>query len=325
MKTTPALLIAIGFITASPSLAQQSNPNASPAQTAQSSQQEEVLKNGTIIVLKDLGLGESIIVEKIKSSRCDFDVSLNGLKQLKTAGVPDGVISAMLSAKSAAKGRGEAVQVADPNDPNSPHEPGIWLLEEVDGKPKMTQLEPSVYTQSKSGVGFFIQFGETVKNRAVMRSAHSEIVTTNRQPTFYFYFERTQSGLSDSHGATSPNEYVLAQFEVVEKDNQRRLVMSSLNAYSGGQHGTESRAIRSFTFQKLAPGIYKVMPKENLADGEYGFFYGGNTGGGKVFDFGVKGSFEPKAETELTDTQDQKPKKRGIKSLFQKNPITPKE
>lgn len=303
------LLLASGLAVVSPVPAAETALRPNPASPAE---QEEVLTNATIIELKELGLGESLIVEKIKTSRCNFDVSINGLKQLKSAGVSDAVIGAMLSAKSAAKANDGAVAAPanDSNDPNSPHEPGIWLYEENDGTPRMTKLEPSVYSQSKTGVGFFMQFGQTVKNQAVIRSAHAEIETTNRRPVFYFYFEKTESGLSDArHNATSPNEYILSQFEVSEKDNARRLVMGSINAYSGTESGAEGKSVRSFSFQKLAPGVYKVTPKEDLANGEYGFYYGqmgglGALGGGKVFDFRVKGL----AETESNLGTDKKPK-----------------
>ena len=45
--------------------------------------------------------------------------------------------------------------------------------------------------------------------------------------------------------------------------------MGQLNAYSGGQSGADSKSVRSITFDKLAPGIYKVTSKEDLANGEY--------------------------------------------------------
>lgn len=312
MKTIAAsvLLIFIGFVTSLPAWAEQTG---------------EVLNNASIIELKQAGFGEGFIVDKIKSSPGDFDMSLAGLKQLKAAGIPDVVLSAMLPAKSPAKGNGDPVAVepsADPNDPKSPHEAGIWLYEESTGKPQMIQLEPSVYSQSKSGVGFFMQYGQTVKGKAVIRSAHAGITTANRQPVFYFYFEHTQSGLSDFHGATSPNEYILAQFEVAANDNERRLVMSSINAYTGGASGTESQSVRSFAVQKLAPGIYKVSPKEALSDGEYGFFYGSNQGGGKVFDFGVQGSPGTEPMPPVVETMPQDSKKHRFKDFFQKKTDT---
>jgi hypothetical protein len=283
--------------------------------------QEEALNNAAVIELKQLGLGENVVVEKIKSSRCEFDVTLSGLKQLKAAGVSDSIIAAMLTAKPQGKAVAETVaaQPIDPNDPKLPHEAGIWIYEENTGKAKMTQLEPSVYSQNKTGAGIFAQFGETVKRQGVVASAHAGITTSNRQPVFYFYFERTQAGLSDSHSsATSANEYILAQFEVVEKENQRRLVMGSMNAFVGSENGAEGKSIRSFGFEKLAPGIYKVIPKEILPSGEYGFYYSAQTGSGKVFDFGVQGSPETEPKPVVVEKAVDSPKKGGFKNPFKK-------
>jgi len=304
---TAILLTALALAAAPLALAAEQAPIASPSTTTPSGQ-GEVLNNASIIELQKLGLGEGVILQKIKGSRCAFDVSVDGLKQLKAAAVPDSVIGAMLSANSASTGNAAPPEPpVDANNPQSPHEAGIWLYEEPSAKPKMTQLEPSVYSQTKTGSGMLSQFGVTQKRLAVIRSAHAEIETANRRPTFYFYFERTQAGLSDArNSATSPNEYVLAQFEVIEKDNQRRLLMGQMNAYSGSVTGPEDRAVRSFGFQKLAPGSYKVTPKDDLASGEYGFFYGGNSGGGRVFDFRVKGSPETEPAPPVPDNQNTK-------------------
>lgn len=319
-RSPTLLIVALSLMAALFAPADEPSSKPTPAKPAQ---QEEVLNNAAVIELKGLGLGESLIVDKIKTSRCDFDVSINGLKQLKAAAVPDAVISAMLAAKpgGAANGAVAIEPPADPDDPKSPHEAGIWLCEQVPGKTKMTKLEPSVYSQAKTGVAIFASFGQSVKSRAVLGSAHAEIQVTNRQPVFYFYFEKTQSGLSDtSRSATSPNEYILAQFEVKEKDNQRSLVMGQMNAYSGGQSGADSKSVRSIGFEKLAPGIYKVSPKEDLANGEYGFFYAANStmgaygagaSGGKVFDFAVQG--DPETEPKAPATDDKKASKTKAK------------
>jgi hypothetical protein len=316
MKTISALLIALNCLIALPSIAEQSAPASVATQPP-----EEVLDNASVIELKQFSLGESVTVEKIKTSRCNFDMSVSGLKQLKAAGISEAVIAAMLSMKSGnGSTRLATTQTADPNDPNAPHEAGIWLYEDNGGKPKMTQLEPSVYSQTKSGIGLFMQFGQTIKQKTLIRGAHAELTTTNRQPTFYFYFEHTQAGLSDNNGATSPNEYTLAQFEL-ENDNQRSLVMSSLNAYSGMQHGADGKAVRSFDYQKLSPGIYKLSPKQDLADGEYGFFYAGTSrdaSGGKVFDFGIKGSSDTEAEAPVAQDNPPTKKTNAFKDIFKR-------
>ena len=142
-------------------------PSSKPT-PARPPQQQEVLNNAAIIDLKGLGLGENVIVDKIKTSRCDFDVSIDGLKQLKAAAVPDVVISAMLAAKPGAAANGAVVIEPPPTQtiPNRLTKAGIWLCAEQFGKIKMKKLEPSVYSQAKSGAGLFMQFGATMKTKA---------------------------------------------------------------------------------------------------------------------------------------------------------------
>ena len=267
----------------------------------------DALDNAAVIELQKLGLGDAVIIDKIKASRGHFDVGLDGLKQLKTAGVSDEVIRTMIGATSSGQITGGQSGTADANDPKSPHDAGIWLFEEKEGKGKMTLLEPSVYSQTKHGVAIFAQYGQTAKSEAILRSAHASLQTANHRPVFYFYFEVSKTSLSSANSAiTSPNEFVLAEFKKDEKNNLRKLVVGQFNAYTGGQVGPEDKSVRSFDFEKIAAGIYKVQPKTDLAGGEYGFFYAGPTAGygGKILDFGFVGS----ADTDPKKASGKEPK-----------------
>lgn len=297
------MLITISVGVTVPKLRAEQSPTGGPSSISQG--QEETLNNASIFELVKLGLGESLVVDKIKTSRCNFDVSITGIKQLKSGNVPDGVISAMLGAAKGIAGRLNEGS-GNPNDPKSPHDAGIYYYDDSSEKAKLTKAEPSVYSQQKMGVAIFAAYGQSAKNKAVLHPANATLRTTNRKPVFYFYFENTKSGLGEtSNVATSPNEFVLAQFESKEKDNLRQLVIGRFNAYSGSQFGPEDKAIRGFDYEKVAPGIYKVCPKQDLASGEYGFFYGGQAGSaGKVFDFAIQGS----PETEPRPAADKKTK-----------------
>src|SRR5262249_44173753 len=101
----------------------------------------EVLNNASIVELQGLNLGDAVIIGKIKTSKCNFDTSLNGLKELKAAKVSPAVIEAMLATKStSAPAPATAAPVASGNlnDPLAPHPGGVWLLQEADGKKTMT-------------------------------------------------------------------------------------------------------------------------------------------------------------------------------------------
>jgi hypothetical protein len=73
----------------------------------------EILNNASITELISIGLGDSVLVDKIKSSQCNFDVTLDGLKQLKTSKVSDTVISAMIVKASSGNSNDYAVTIPD--------------------------------------------------------------------------------------------------------------------------------------------------------------------------------------------------------------------
>lgn len=73
-------------------------PSRMAAQTV--NQAQNALTNQDVIDLLNTGLSYDIVVAKIKSSPCNFDTSPSALKDLKTAGVSDAVILAMVQASA---------------------------------------------------------------------------------------------------------------------------------------------------------------------------------------------------------------------------------
>lgn len=267
---------------------------------------EEPLTNATVIELHQMGFGEEVLVEKILSSPSRFDVSLEGLRALKEAGVPQSVIAEMIAVDSGGtNGVGAAASQpeGDPNDPLTYHPAGIYLFREDAEDSHLVEIEPSVYTQAKSG-GFLkhaFSYGiAKIKSKAILPGTSARLQIRDRRPTFYFYFEETESGLSyQNHATTSPGEFILAEFDVKEKKNHRQLVVAQANAF-GAQSGALDKTVRLFDYEEVAEGIFRVTPQRPLSPGEYAFYYAGGTplptygyvgtsgGSGKVFDFGIR-------------------------------------
>lgn len=258
----------------------------------------EVLTNDKVVAMVKAGLPPSVVVSKIRTSKSNFNTNTEELIRLQQSQVPTEIINAMVeasshtSATSSSLGAGDVLKT-DPNDPASAHEAGIYLFEEKDGQRKMTQLEPSISKQTKSG-GFLtsaLTYGVAkIKFRAALAGANATLQLTTPRPVFYFYFEAKNAGLStSSYYATNPNEFVLVQFNT--KSNGREVTVSQQNVF-GGQSGAMDKSSRAFKSEKLAAGVYKVTPEIDLADGEYGFYNaagsGGPSGGAKIFDFGIK-------------------------------------
>ncbi len=58
----------------------------------------DVLTNDAVVTMVKAGLGDDIILDKIKTSQGQFDLSAAGLVRLKESGVSDAVIKAMMAA-----------------------------------------------------------------------------------------------------------------------------------------------------------------------------------------------------------------------------------
>ena len=260
------------------------------------------LNNEDVIQMLALGLTDDVVIDKIHAAPAtDFDTSIEGLKTLKAAKVSDSVIRAMINPHPAPASPAGAIKEpaapADPNDPNSPHDPGIYMYAKGKNGLQLTMLEPTVYSQGKSG-GLFksaMTYGiAKMKWKAVVKGSHSNIKTADRGVAFYFYFEESSPGLSHASfgGTTTPNEFTLLKFE--EKKDSRETVVMQANAF-GASSGTDQKANTGFSFTKLKPGVYKVVPDAQLAPGEYcflsstgiGTFGPGSAGATRLFDFSV--------------------------------------
>jgi hypothetical protein len=276
---------------------------------------QQALNNDSVIKLVKAGLSDDLIVSTINASPGTYDTSADGIIALKTAGVSDRVVSAVVAKAAEAAQPApppipplapmptQASPAANPDDPAAPHDAGIYVFSDAaPAGSKMAMLEPSVYSQGKTG-GIFtsaMTYGiAKAKIKAVIRNAHSNVRVTDPNATFYFYFEQKGAGLSDAQspfgGTSTPNEYTLLRFDV--KGDTRETTIGKFNAY-GASGGTDDKAMVAFTYTKLRPGVYKVTLNVPLTTGEYGFvspsgtvvagpYMAGTTGSSRVFDFGV--------------------------------------
>lgn len=258
----------------------------------------EVLTNEKVVTMTRAGLSSSIIISKIRSSKTNFNVSTDELIRLKQSRVPDDIINAMVEASSSASYStsrtvvGDATRT-DPNDPMSPHEPGIYMLE----KSALIEMNPTVFQGTKANFwGTALTYGlKKTKMRAVARGASANTVTSSSKPEFYFYFDRSLSNPGYAmagflaFGASSPAEFTMVKME--QKKNTREAVLGEFNAYTSST-GARDKDIVEFSFEKIRPGVFKVTPRGDLPPGEYCFYFAGTPqglgfAGGKIFDFSV--------------------------------------
>lgn len=272
----------------------------------------EVLTNDTVIALARAGLGAETVIAKINSSANTFDLSTDQLIKLKQAQVPDAVIAAMLGASSGAGVNAAAAGSSDSPDPLAPHASGIYLLQDWAQPQKMQRMDATSTTQTKDTGRLLsaITYGiAKVRVITVLPNPTARVRVKSSAPAFYFYFDVSDSKLSSggasgglfglgqtSQPVTSPNEFTMIKFNV--KKGNREVVLAQGNI-AGTQSGVMDKARVAFSYEDVAPGVFKVTPSVTLEPGEYGILYSasgaGNmtqmyTGGSsvKIFDFGVE-------------------------------------
>lgn len=262
--------------------------------------QDEVMTNEEVISLTKAGLASSVIIGKIRVSKTNFDMSTDALIRLKQSGVTDDTVAAMLEAKSGksvagTSGAAAAEVAGDPNDPMAKHGYGIYLYEESGGQRKMTQLQPNVSAQNRTG-GMFtnsLTYGiGKVKIKANLPGRNANLQIKDTAPVFYFYLDTTSGGLNTSSGIPSnPNEFALVRFN--QRSDNREVTIGKANAFSA-KGGLSDEYVVQFKAEHLGNGIFKITSAANLTKGEYGFYLinSGNSNtssavGSKFFDFGV--------------------------------------
>lgn len=274
--------------------------------TALLSQNKEVLTNEDIINLHKLGLDELVVISKIKSSECNFDVSISSLVALKEAGLSGAIINEMMATNES-----DLLKRQEEERLEAIHQPGIFYIKR-DGEE--VEVEANLYSNSKTnGAGRAI--AQTVgrlsggwgtqlamdavnqKTKAVLPNPNAKTQINESQPEFNFYFEATEAGLSGNgysmfwyNLAVSPNEFLLVKMNVKKKS--REVITARSNSYTY-KSGIKNKDSVNFNFEELEPGIYRVYFNEPLEQGEYCFVYASavatNQGiGQKVFDFGIR-------------------------------------
>ena len=264
--------------------------------------QDEVMTNDEVISLTKNGLSKTIIINKIRTSKSNFDLSTDALIKLKQEGIDDEIVTAMLEAKSGKSVSSQstsptaAVVNNDPNDPMAPHTYGIYLFEEKEGAKKMTQLQPNVSAQNRTGgqvTAAITPFGlGKVKTKANLPGRSAALQLNEIRPVFYFYLDASSGGLNTASGIPSnPTEFVLVRFN--QRSDNREITIAKSNQW-GAKGGLSDEYVVQFTAENLGNGIYKVTPTGDLKKGEYAFYLvnSGNSNasaavGAKFFDFGV--------------------------------------
>jgi hypothetical protein len=274
------------------------------------------------------GLSEDLIVAALRKENHAFELSATEMVQLKKAGVSDNIIKVMLDPKASVApvalppaavpvavqevrlagvaqpsgatpgpGMSEAAIAANLNNPDAPHDSGIYLYTENEtGHLKvMIPLERASTQGTKTGVVRHVLTYGIVKGKtkAVIPGSRATIRTNDFRPVFFFYFEDKSAALGKSHGfgaqtVSNPNQFSIVKFE--QKKDTRQVVVATIG-FGSFSSGSESKETLPYKSERVRPGVYRVVPVADMKLGEYAFISAsssGAAGAADIFDFAVK-------------------------------------
>ena len=253
--------------------------------------------NQDVIEMAKLGLSDDVIIAKIRQAyqagtdAVSFDTSVDGLKSLKAANVPDSVIKVMINPAPppASIVAGTGPISVDPNLP--PPEVGVYWRDQG----QFVRFQGQAVTNTKTGGKAGSFFSNGLRNQhwdATIEGNTSKNVVRDRQPMFYLY-------VPDGNDSS---DYVLIKLN--KKSDHREFQIGSFGGITGGKSGVQKEKEITFHAEHVGIRIYKVtLPEQGLKPGEYAFFmgtgqsntmagaHGGNRSGGsasgRVWDFTI--------------------------------------
>jgi hypothetical protein len=265
------------------------------ASTTWSQQLGKRITNKDVIDMAGLGLSDDLIIAKIRGAAAggtlQFDTSIDGLKELKTAKVSDDIIKVMINPAPPAA---QVVVAATPitNDPNlPPPEVGVYWK----NANAFERIEGQAISQTKVGGKAGSMFTYGMRNEhwdAFLNGPQSKNIINDRQPVFYLYVP----------DGTSSSDFVLITLE--KKGDRREFQIGSFGGITGGKSGVKRDKEVAFTAEHAGIRTYKIKLSAGMKPGEYAFFMGtgqqstmagGSTGGarsggaaaGRVYDFRI--------------------------------------
>jgi hypothetical protein len=239
--------------------------------------------NSDIIKLQSVGMSESVILSSISTQPAAYDTSIDGLLDLKKAGISDSVIAAIISRNASMK---VGVENAPSTHPPSSTRPGPPAgVDEVgvyyQDRNKDWQPVPSEIVNTKSGgVLKRIATDGIVKEDVNGHIKGAESRTRLTSDTNILIF------MPDTYSA---NDYILVKLHRNSNNREFRAVTGGVFHSSGGA----TKDSIEFGSAKLAPHMYQLTFATPPSPGEYGIIPPGAVatktlaGSGKIFSFSI--------------------------------------
>jgi hypothetical protein len=198
---------------------------------SQSSLESDV-DNARIIEMTHKGLGDDVIIARIKASATKFDLSDDDLATLKRAGVSDSVVAAMI----------QSTQLTIPKVT-------------IDGNP----VEVRTIGEQKVGgrLGHAVSLGiMSVKNKAYLQGQHASVIASRKTVV------DIQLPANDNI-----DNYIIVEMD--DKGDRREIEMGSVGGTVGGKVGIRADRIVRTSATPVGGRRFRISPVKELKKGEY--------------------------------------------------------
>ena len=262
---------------ATPSHAQAPATSASQKLTEATAVNPAALSNKDILDMSKIGLPTEVLVAKIKSSQCNFDTSPASLQALKSAGVNDTVILAMVEAPV---GQPKPSAVAEQPDVANASNPPFPTGTPADQKDAAAKLEPGAYywtgnewaalqpiTMSGGGPKHMAKAfvpGLTPQVVWTFRDSQAPVQIQGQSPLFCVKFSPVMAG---TPYAPSARDIVVVRFD--RKKDHRELQTTNGGNMFTFKSGLSRDRMPDVVVSTLDVNTYLVSPKSPLQVGEY--------------------------------------------------------
>jgi hypothetical protein len=202
-------------------------------QTAHSqSSLESDVDNARVIEMTHKGLGDDVIIARIKASPTKFELSDDDLAALKKAGVSDAVVAAMIQSTQLSVARVK-----------------------IDGNP----VELRVIGEQKVGgrLGHTLTLGiESVKNKAYLQGQHASAIAS-RNPVIEIELPANEN----------IDNYIVVEMD--DKGDRREIEMGSVGGTVGEKVGIRADRIVRTSAAPLGGRRYRMTAVKEMKKGEY--------------------------------------------------------
>jgi hypothetical protein len=233
--------------------------------------------------MQKAGFDDQTILKAIRANAHKFDTSVQGLVELKDAGVGKAVIDAMLEAETAASMPAASSAGAEQSEPvlGLPKPEGAYWK----GSNGWVQLQdvPNPETKMKGLIKANINPFSRMTSQYVYPGANAPVQCNDPRPTIYL------RGIGKFG-----RDVRVAKLDV--KKHTREIQASSFGYFRGAKTGVEDKKLRAVTVTRISNDILAITPTAKLDEGEYLLY----VEAGSNYDFGSSPRHEVKLRNAAT-------------------------